>query len=667
MYTVYSFDVFDTCLTRTCARPTDVFTMAALRLRAAQKADFPLTDVHDVVRLRTEAETAARKALQGREDLTLPEIYACLPAGNPFGIVPADFLDAELEAEASCLRPVAALRDDIRALRMAGRRIVFVTDMFLPMEFIRDQLAAHGFFQPGDGLYVSGEIGLCKWSGGLYRHVLEQEGVAARQVLHVGDNPQSDVVMARRAGMAARLLAPAVLSARESALARPLPDHDPGAGLLAGSCRAARCFLPREASGGVAAVAASVAAPLFLSFTAWVLAEAARAGLPRLHFVSRDGQIFYRIARILCRDRPGLPEPRYIHGSRQAWFFPSVTRCARDGLGWLLVPGHSRRPADLLAKLDMQPGDLPELGPDMAPGSGYWAAPLPPGAEAAFWDMLERPANARAVEARAAQARRLTADYFRPLVRDLPTLALVDLGWTLKTQVALGGVLRASGLPCEVFGYYFGVSASRAAGQEGRYRAFLTELPRHLDPAETLNPVFRNANLLEQCFSLADHGQVTGYAREGEDVVPRLRQARADQIGMAATVQQAILDVAAAWSREALAAGMGLETLASCKSGAVANAVSFLSAPTLQEAWALRTVMVGDDQNESRRRALVRPLGPGDLCRAVLSGRGTLPAGDYARSFDWIEGSVALSPRWLAPLLRTRRVFRLLRSLRIRF
>ena len=360
-----------------------------------------------------------------------------------------------------------------------------------------------GRYHPATGVLLFLR-GAQRFQPGPGRTPAQRHPASGRHPAHVGDNPVSDVRVPRRLGIRARLSTASRLAPREARLARPLPGFDPAASLLAGAARTVRCATGPQPDA-LCDLAADVAAPVFLAFTAWVLTEAARAGIERLHFVSRDGQILYRLARTLRRVWPELPEPHYIHGSRQAWFLPAVGRCTREALDWLFVPGHCRRPEVLLAKLGLTPSDLPDPGPAGAARGAFWSRELPPGREGDFWDLLERPANARCVEAKARQARELAARYFADRTKGLSAFAVVDLGWTLKTQAALETVFRESGLDVPLCGYYFGVSAARSDGLAGRYRAFLVESTRHLDPAETLNPLFRNVNLLEQCFALADH------------------------------------------------------------------------------------------------------------------------------------------------------------------
>lgn len=43
--------------------------------------------------------------------------------------------------------------------------------MYLPSDFLKSLLQRFGFWEEGDRIYVSGEIGLTKYSGNLFRYV----------------------------------------------------------------------------------------------------------------------------------------------------------------------------------------------------------------------------------------------------------------------------------------------------------------------------------------------------------------------------------------------------------------------------------------------------------------------------------------------------------------
>ena len=107
----------------------------------------------------------------------------------------------ELELESETLIPNPKVRGMIEAAREAGKRVVFVSDMYLPADFIRGQLKRFGLTRDGDHYYVSSEHKATKSSGRLFEVVLKEEQVQPRAVTHVGDHAHSDDAVPRRMGI----------------------------------------------------------------------------------------------------------------------------------------------------------------------------------------------------------------------------------------------------------------------------------------------------------------------------------------------------------------------------------------------------------------------------------------------------------------------------------
>lgn len=57
-------------------------------------------------------------------------------------------------------------------------------------------------------------------------------------------------------------------------------------------------------------------------FVLWVINEAQSKGIKRLYFLARDGQIFYEVAHIICRENQIDIECKYLYCSRIAWRVP---------------------------------------------------------------------------------------------------------------------------------------------------------------------------------------------------------------------------------------------------------------------------------------------------------------------------------------------------------
>ena len=201
MITIHSFDVFDTCLIRKVAAPSHVFYEVAKKVFTKLGIPISRPFVEDFVATRIQSEQAARQQ-SGREDIALHEIWQKLV--QSMGWQYDDSLaQLELDTEEELYAPVSSIRKQVQAARQQGCRVIFVSDMYLPKEFITRQLVKHGFAEEGDGFYVSGEIGKTKASGNLYRYLLAQENVLGSNIWHTGDNQYSDYTVPRTLGIRA--------------------------------------------------------------------------------------------------------------------------------------------------------------------------------------------------------------------------------------------------------------------------------------------------------------------------------------------------------------------------------------------------------------------------------------------------------------------------------
>ena len=196
---VASFDVFDTLIGSSVARPSGI------RRRLAEAvADHPsMPPAAEVDRARLAAEHAASARTAGCP--TLEEIHRELermlgPAGPGWKTTAALEVDAERELSRR-IEPGVELLARARAAAMG---VLFISDMYLPSGVIRELLVQHGCWEPGDSLWVSGEARATKRSGDLFKLVLAHEGLAGADVVHVGDHPVSDRIVPRWLGVGVR-------------------------------------------------------------------------------------------------------------------------------------------------------------------------------------------------------------------------------------------------------------------------------------------------------------------------------------------------------------------------------------------------------------------------------------------------------------------------------
>lgn len=197
---MYSFDVFDTVLTRRLAKPRDIFLVVGRRLRASG-IRFPEDGGSDLYSKRIWAEFIARRDSR-KEDITISDIYAGFERLYGIDRESSDrIMNIEMETEMEYTSAIASTLNDIEALRFSGAEIAFISDMYLPTFFIKDLLVKVGAYKGGDRIYVSGDYGLSKSSGRLFSRVLIENGLKAYELCHFGDNFHSDVSVPAKMGI----------------------------------------------------------------------------------------------------------------------------------------------------------------------------------------------------------------------------------------------------------------------------------------------------------------------------------------------------------------------------------------------------------------------------------------------------------------------------------
>ena len=200
-----SVDVFDTLLLRgtrpELARFGDIARAQALAL--ASRGIMVDADALYTARL-VAARTAYRviATVEGEREGRLAVILemVCAALRLDPALVPV-LAEIEFDCEVACLVGNRELAACLARHRAAGRRVVFASDMYLPAETIARLI--HRLL-PGlelDGGYSSADLGVTKRGGGLFRVLMEREGVAAPAILHMGDSKTADVATPRSMGI----------------------------------------------------------------------------------------------------------------------------------------------------------------------------------------------------------------------------------------------------------------------------------------------------------------------------------------------------------------------------------------------------------------------------------------------------------------------------------
>ncbi len=320
---VVSFDIFDTLVCRPLFEPDDMCDIMEPEVSkiAGKRVEFR--------KIRKAADDIVRASLLHGSDVTLNAIYNEI--GRLLKInrrLVNRIKDLELSFEKRILTKRAALVQEMEYAFSLGKRVVLTSDMYLSGSQLRN-LLHHLGIKAWHHIYVSSEVGLRKDAGTLFPHVLAREGVTPEELVHVGDNEHSDIQVAADIGIRTFHVKKTRDLFQETELAKAV--FMPRVKELSAYSRAAfsmgvnRLFddpfrkTGNVLNGDLELFGYFYMAPLLLSFTKWLVEKARTEKIDHLLFLSRDGEILYKIYRLLQKyDHRKMPKAGYIEVSRQA-------------------------------------------------------------------------------------------------------------------------------------------------------------------------------------------------------------------------------------------------------------------------------------------------------------------------------------------------------------
>ena len=183
-----TFDIFDTLLVRPVFRPNDVFSfiddkykIGSLNFREKREKAF--------------CDAVRRYTSEKKEEVSYEEIY------NQFEIDSLKRLkNKELEIEADILKVNPEGKEIFDYAISEKKEVYLISDMFLPEDFIIKVLELNGY-KGYKNIYLSSRYNRLKYTGNLYKIFLIKESLLPQEVVHVGDNKQSDILSAERIGL----------------------------------------------------------------------------------------------------------------------------------------------------------------------------------------------------------------------------------------------------------------------------------------------------------------------------------------------------------------------------------------------------------------------------------------------------------------------------------
>ncbi len=507
---MYSFDVFDTLITRNTANPWGIFALMKDRLcRERTENDFADYIIDNFFELRIHSEELVRKAgiFQNKEEVTLYDIYKSMAVCGCLDDNQIEYL-CELEKEIE-IANVVGIEENIQKLKKLtemGERVILISDMYLSADTISLMLCKADEIFKEIPIYVSSEYGLRKTTGNLYRKVQELEQISYEEWTHVGDNIYQDIEVPYLLGIKVELFSRPEQNKYENKILERYGD-DGRLQLMIGL--SLRSELKHETNAFH--IGCRYVGPVLYSYAEWIVTEAIKNNTKRLYFIARDGYLIKKIVDIILKSKDVNITTKYIYGSRKAWRMASLSE-THYNLYQLILWSHTFRIKtldDLAVSLHVQLKDLYNYLPGTygknKEDTGISNQELEYIAKKLSLDKKFQKFHLRELKAERMTAQRylmqeidMSDDYF----------AFVDVSGGGLTQGCLRELIKER-YSKEIHTFFFKVD--RVNLMEGSV-------------INTFMPGFLENNLTVEMMCRAPHGQTQGYVEKDGRIVPQLEE-----------------------------------------------------------------------------------------------------------------------------------------------
>ena len=276
-YKVITFDVFDTLIIRDVKKPTDVF-----------KFSYGFLGRY----IRVLAEIISRKISKTGE-VTLKDIQKFFPFN----------IERELSFEFKFCRANPQIYDLYRKLIDDGKIIYAISDMYLDSLTISNILKNNGYDIP---VIVSSEEGKSKKTGDLFSAFLDKYNYSNDEILHIGDNYDSDVAGANKAGIKSIHIAKHKNELSYTSIRNYNTE-------LA-------CFINHglnNLADPVEKIGYEIVGPIILSFCQWIHKKYLEEKFDCLYFLARDMQFTFDVYKDIYKE----DNIKYLYVSRKSFLF----------------------------------------------------------------------------------------------------------------------------------------------------------------------------------------------------------------------------------------------------------------------------------------------------------------------------------------------------------
>lgn len=300
---VVSFDIFDTLLLRNVQRPSDIF-------RILDKYVFNRFGYKNFFDLRVESEQKSRCEANSYE-CNIDEIYEQMSFTSKENI--ENIKEKELELEEKFLVANPFMKKVYDYCIKNGKKIICISDMYLPEMFIRKVLEKNGY--KIESVYVSNVYHKHKGNGSLFSEVAKLNSFDKSKWIHIGDNYYSDYEQPRILNISSYHY--------KNVLSRT-KKQDPTVSISKSIINA---IINNFVNNGLdipywEKFGALYAAPIYFGFASWIYNQC--KDYDNIYFLARDGFMVKKAFDIICKNEKCKIDSRYLYVSRRAIQLPSL-------------------------------------------------------------------------------------------------------------------------------------------------------------------------------------------------------------------------------------------------------------------------------------------------------------------------------------------------------
>ena len=324
--TLYSFDIFDTLISRSVSQPAGVFYYVSDKMKASGKS-FPSYLIDNYFKIRPWAESNAREYYHKSQvyrnsdwrEISFDMIFEHMQKIYDLTDEQIALLkEWELEGEYRASTPIKENIEYIKSLTEKGEKVVLISDMYLPSDFIRKMLVKADPVFENIPIFVSSECGHQKTTKKLFLDVYHELEYNYGKWIHHGDNPKADNEFPRKLGIETIQLPEYKILGYEKSLNEFIRTYD--------GYQVSKILSDFRAinESEIDNFAYRYTSFYFVPYINWVIRHALKRGIECLYFVSRDGYHLKRIADAIIDEKKYPIKTKYIYGSRKSWRIPAL-------------------------------------------------------------------------------------------------------------------------------------------------------------------------------------------------------------------------------------------------------------------------------------------------------------------------------------------------------